>query len=233
MTFWLASYPRSGNSFLRIVLRNRFGLPSPDPEDPTDAILALEYSTIIHPNDRDTEAPSNLVGVKTHGLPGTDSNPAVYIVRDGRDALVSYAHFALNYTFHIPPADITTEQVRQTIRNLLREERSTYGSWAENVKAWLARPRTHVVKFEELVAQPEAIADRIVASLGLGLRPITEGVPTFDELNAVNPKFFRKGKRGGWREVFTPELTELFWRQSRDAMKLAGYPIEDATGAAA
>ena len=55
--FWLASYPRSGNSFLRIVLRNRFGLPSPDPEDPTDAILALQYSTIVHPNDRDSPTP--------------------------------------------------------------------------------------------------------------------------------------------------------------------------------
>src|SRR5262245_47202585 len=130
--FWLASYPRSGNSFLRIVLRNRFGLPSPDPEDPNDQILALQYSTIIHPNDRDDAAPSGVYGVKTHGLPGADNHPAVYIVRDGRDALVSYAHFALTYSYNFAPADIMTEQVRQMIGNLIRESRSNYGTWAEN-----------------------------------------------------------------------------------------------------
>jgi hypothetical protein len=231
--FWLASYPRSGNSFLRIVLRNRYGLPSPDPEDPNDAILALQYSTILHPNDRDGATPSGVMGVKTHGLPGADNHPAVYIVRDGRDALVSYAHFALTYSYNFAPADITTEQVRQMIGNLIRESRSNYGTWAENVRAWFARPNTQTVRFEELVADPEAVGDRVVAKLGLKLSPIAEGVPSFDELNAVNPRFFRQGKRGGWRDVFTPELTELFWKHSRDAMALAGYSTADAPRAAA
>jgi hypothetical protein len=214
------------------VLRNRFGLPSPDPEDPTDAILALQYSTIVHPNDRDTDT-AGVIGVKTHGLPGPDNHPAVYIVRDGRDALVSYAHFALTYTYNVPPAEITTDQVRQTIRSLITEERAKYGTWAENVNAWFARPNTETVKFEDLVTRPEEIADQIVAKLGLGLKPITEGVPSFDELNAVNPKFFRQGKRGGWREVFTPDLSEPFWKHNRDAMELAGYSTADATRAAA
>ena len=230
--FWLASFPRSGNSFLRIVLRNRYGLPSPDPEDPTDAVLALQYSTIIHPNDREA-ASAGALGVKTHRLPGSDTDPAVYIVRDGRDAIVSYAHFAPTYTYNVPPAEITTPQVRQMIGTLMREERSPYGTWAENVAAWFARPNTQMIKFEELVAKPEEVADRVVAGLGLGLSPtVGGGVPTFDELNAVNPRFFRKGARGGWREVFTPELTELFWRYNRAAMELAGYGDGGASRAA-
>lgn len=204
------------------MLRNRYGLASPDPEDPNDAILALQYSTIIHPNDREAAA-AGAVGIKTHRLPGPDSDPAVYIVRDGRDAMVSYAHFALTYTYNVSPADITTQRVRQMIATLLREDRSPYGTWAQNVTAWLARPKTQVVKFEELVARPEEVAGRVVAGLGLGLRPLEEAVPTFDELNAVNPRFFRKGARGDWREVFTPELTELFWKHNSGAMELAGY----------
>ena len=187
----------------------------------------------MHPNDRDAANPAGVIGVKTHGLPGPDNFPAVYIVRDGRDALVSYAHFALTYTFNIPPAEITTDQVRQSIRNLITEERSAYGTWAQNVRAWFSRPNTQTVKFEELVARPEEIADEIVAKLGLKLSPITEGVPTFDELNAVNPRFFRQGKRGGWRDVFTPELIDLFWKHSRDAMELAGYSTADSPRAAA
>src|SRR5437879_528140 len=98
MQFLLASYPRSGNTFFRVILSHRYGLT-------------------VH-TDRPPPAEWGKIGLvagageplfyKTHGLPEAgDTRPAVYIVRDGRDALVSYAHFTLAYAQQPEAAEIT------------------------------------------------------------------------------------------------------------------------------
>ena len=80
---WLASFPRSGNTFFRIILYEVYGIESSAFHRDPNRKLNLHY-------DR-------YPVVKTHLLPNQlipdDSNiPAVYLVRDGRDALVSMAH---------------------------------------------------------------------------------------------------------------------------------------------
>ncbi len=80
---WLASFPRSGNTFFRIVLHEVYSIPSSSYHLEPDKPLDPDYYT--YPV------------VKTHLLPDQlkprDPNiPSIYLVRDGRDALVSIAH---------------------------------------------------------------------------------------------------------------------------------------------
>ena len=76
---WLASYPRSGNTLMRNILYEVYGLSSGEFHREEGHYLEEDYFS--HPF------------VKTHLLPlqlepSDSSIRAVYIVRDGRDALV-------------------------------------------------------------------------------------------------------------------------------------------------
>jgi hypothetical protein len=231
MDFWIASYPRSGNRFLRTVLSHRYGIQSIDPNlpnagkasanSPQDASKPHVAASSPTP---ESEPRLEVLGLKTHHPPTPgDTRPAVYLVRDGRGALVSYAHFALNFIYNCPPEQVTPERLLATLRDLILEKRTAYKTWSENVEAWLARENTLIIHFEELIAEPIRVADRIAGFLGLDLPVVAEDVPTFDELKAKQPLLFRKGRKNEWQEVFTPELHRLFWDHNGETMIRLGY----------
>ena len=94
---WLASYPRSGNTFLRIILQNFFRLPTYSIynvqgqgfSDPSSA--ALEEAPVLPRDWRDSlsdEPGAKPMLLKTHDRPEGDG-PAIYLVRDGRAAIDS------------------------------------------------------------------------------------------------------------------------------------------------
>src|SRR5258708_40306388 len=88
---WIASYPRSGNTFLRILLERVFEMPSysayyvegTEHRDPSAE--ALQEAPRLPWNWRgrltDSDAAPQIV-IKTHDLP-TDKAPAIFIARDG------------------------------------------------------------------------------------------------------------------------------------------------------
>jgi hypothetical protein len=230
MRVWLASYPRSGNTFFRIILSDRYGLPSDGQGTPHESWKDLRR---IEMRIRPLTDPGAPHFVKTHELPGNDSDPAVYLVRDGRDALVSYAHFSLVFHQSMAPESITQELFRNALRNLILEQRSPFGTWSRNADAWISRPNTAVVKYEDLVADPFGTAERAIASLGIRLRPVSDTIPTFAELQAVDPNFFRSGSVSGYRNEFPPDLLELFWEHNAKTMLRLGYTRNPGRKAAA
>jgi hypothetical protein len=229
MRVWLASYPRSGNTFFRVILSDRYGVPSVTAREMPESWEKLWRVDAKRRPSADPNAPEF---VKTHALPGGDADPAVYIVRDGRDSLVSYAHFTLAFGREPAAEPPTPELFRATLRDLILETRSAYGSWSANVDAWTARPNTAVVRYEDLLADPPGVADRALASLGLRLPPVSDAIASFDELRQVDPKFFRRGVRGGHRDEFPADLLDLFWARNEATMTRLGYAREGGQRAA-
>jgi len=98
---WLASYPRSGNTLLRVILKHCFGQASQsiysDAEfsDPTVCAMVGHEPVGHDPNAfiQQARQDGRSLYVKTHGLPATDRHPAITVVRDGRSGVVSHAHF--------------------------------------------------------------------------------------------------------------------------------------------
>jgi hypothetical protein len=95
---WLASYPRSGNTYLRVPLYHYDGIathnvyddvPVNETERGTAEVTGFQPRPL--PLPQMAAAPEDFL-VKGHELPA-DDYPAIYLVRDGRDCLVSYAHF--------------------------------------------------------------------------------------------------------------------------------------------
>lgn len=229
MILWVASYPRSGNTFFRTVVHDQYGLPTHSVY--SDAVLArlgaserVGVVPLPAPLERlrDDEA---IHLVKTHEPPGDDDDPAIFVVRDGRDALVSAAHF--NLTFQrlwwrrrLASRIVRLNELERTLENLIRS-----GDWNGWVLRWLdrRRGRTVVVRYEDLVRDPGASVQDTFRRLGIALRPVADALPDFGDFHARWPQFFRRGKIGSWRDEMPERLHLLFWKLHAPAMKELGY----------
>jgi hypothetical protein len=234
---WVASYPRSGNTLTMLVIRNVFGIGrigtalQPDLDlgrlgralpSQADGAWTPPVELTRLPKDELVEAiraSDETFFIKTHRLAeARDLAPAIYIVRDGRDSLVSQAHFVAEQGRF---ADIPFEQ---RLTRLIDDGTPTRGNWSENVKTWRARSApTALVRFEDLVRDPPTTVAGAFAELGLPA-PIAEGrLPTFDEARAEMPRVFRRGEVGSWPDEMTPELERRFWTRHGETMVSLGY----------
>jgi len=225
MIAWIASYPRSGNTFFRAILHGLYGLESivmqqvPEPAGPwLDAAAAAPEWRYL----------------KTHNLPRDDRHPAIYLLRDGRDALVSYAWFMLEVRHHKARADITAHEFHAMLKELIESDDPGYGDWSANVSAWTARPNTFVIRYEDLVERPRDLAVQAIAFLGVNLPLLADAtVPTFESMNQKNPKTVRRGKVGSWRDEFPKDLLPLFWQRHGRTMQAVGYGVGEFVPTAA
>jgi hypothetical protein len=205
---WLASYPRSGNTFLRTILWHCFGLRSASvyPKD-LGGNSALEgyVGHIEHgPEIRGQLGEYGIPLIKTHELP-KDSNPAIYVVRDGRAACVSLWRFGGKA---IPLEAVIAGQHR-------------FGTWADHVLAWNPkhRPNTLLLKYEDLRDHLPGCLDSIGRFLN---RPPTGGrVPDRDAIAASDGRWVRK--ESNWQmELDGPALT-CFNEINRGVLEAYGY----------
>jgi sulfotransferase family protein len=162
--------------------------------------------------------------VKTHGYP-IDDSPALCLIRDGRDALVSYAHFLRTFEPDVwSRSPYTFDEVFRTIVG----SRDLYGGWTDNVLAWhersVAAP-TAWLRYEDLVEDPIGWLDAALSRLGITI-PWTGSTPVpFEELHSRWPGFFRSGRAGSWQQELNEELCDLFWRHHGEQMRLFGYGL--------
>lgn len=231
MIVWVASYPRSGNTYWRVLLHHFYGVipyniytdAQKRGKQTLQPLWQEDYDKIIdHPTLSDMQRTAQAYFVKTHELPGDDS-PAVYLVRDGRDALVSYAHFIRDFESPGAPFEPTL--------HALIVNPGYFGGWSNHVMQWTNRKApTAIVKFEELVTSqnPLVLLEKALRQIGCAcsLNLSAGEAPTFAELRAKVPKFFRQGQIGGFQKEMAPPLHELFWQKHGHAMKAMGYTPE-------
>jgi hypothetical protein len=206
MLVWLASYPRSGNTLLRQVLKSCFDLNScegleqvPEQFRVPDGVRDEFYGSYFLDGEpaefyQQARASAELVLIKSHQLP-RDGAKAIYVVRDGRLALKSYVKY--QDTYHAGTS---------SFESLLLGD-NAYGEWASHYRAWAARGgETLAIRFEELVnAGPELLA-RIGAFLGVG-GPVRPWVNPKETLRARDPAFFGTGH--------TAWAPDPFWTEAR------------------
>lgn len=235
MIIWLASYPRSGNTLFRILLNTFFEIKTysvydTDIENPKiDLRIVSEFigHTQRSTSIEEMAADSEVYIVKTHDMP-QDDYPAIYIIRDGRDALVSYVNHILNFD-QDSIAEGANDDFRKKLENIITDNAS-FGGWGPNVMAWAQRAApTVIVKFETLVldSNPFDIVEQALAAVKYRHSDAelveNNSPPTFAELHKIRPEFFRKGKIGGWRTEMPTDLQDLFWSEYEDAMIVMGY----------
>jgi hypothetical protein len=224
---WLASYPRSGNTFFRILVYQLYGIQTYSLY--ADAIInsSPEVRAIVGSSDTPIDPQEAVASplpclVKTHEV-ASDEHPAILIVRDGRDVLVSYARYIMSF---VPDGDQQRSPDEfQGILRMLITSTDHFGGWSHNVASWLSRRvPTVLVKYEDLLQRPLEIAPESLEKAGFPIRGKQEQPQlSFDELHDKMPDFFRKGRVGNWRTEMSGELQELFWQTNADMMRRLGY----------
>lgn len=214
----LASFPRSGNTFLRNILWEVYGLQSN-----------------AYPFERDffqkewVDRPF----CKTHLLPKElpreiRENPTVYLVRDGRDTVISMAHQRKDI---IDPESDFEHNLKEAI---LADGGSHFGGWSHHVASWIPRADI-IIKYEDLIQDPLGEAKKIEKLIPFP-ESNEEKLPTFqsmrDSLNRyggfknrphLREKFFRRGVSGAWKDEMPEKLHKLFWKKHRTQMVELGY----------
>jgi Sulfotransferase domain len=224
---WIASFPRSGNTFLRIVLNRLYSVRTSVVYD-FDGVADRLGPSLIGFEERPgtfaamRESPQVHL-VKTHRPLDElvlDGDKAICLVRDGRDCLVSWARQR-------------SEDGGQCFADALRDviflpAGRGAGQWGLNVLSWLqpAQAGRIVLSYEDLIDNPGAAVRRVAGALGLGLElATTAAIPTFAELHRVDGRFFRRGFTGTYRDELPEDLHQAFWAQpgNATAMTLLGW----------
>jgi hypothetical protein len=223
MIVWLASYPRSGNTLLRTILKATMNQNSYFDEEVNSKVgwtageegLFGHISRDVSFDDFYIKAKNSkeLFLIKTH-LPPKDQSPVIYIVRDGRSALWSYFQYHRNF---IPDAPLS---IIELILGL-----DFYGGWSEHYRTWMCSDRKKLVlRYEELAGnlgreKLESIAKFLDYSGNL-----KAWVNPFIELKKGRPNFFRNGD-ADWvpPNDWTKRINEIFFFIHGKLMDELGY----------
>ena len=201
---WLASYPRSGNTYLRTILFQCFGLRSGSvyPNDLGDSPELRQATGHIEHGKRGVNfAGQSVKLVKTHWQKAPVQGATIYVVRNGIDAVRSLHQF---YDYKMP--------LDQIIRGW------QFGTWAQHVTAWSpgTRPNTLLLRYEDIDRDMGAAVDAVAAFLGV--EPVARSLPPRAKL-----------ADGQWvnvraeRAPLTPDELSLFRDLNGQVMAEYGY----------
>jgi hypothetical protein len=210
---FLVSYPRSGNTWVRHVLRDLIVLGHPErpvPEALWMLIPDLHVHAMDHPAREEFGMPTRLF--KSHNLRAIAGRRFAYIFRIPADALISNYHFYLREKM---APELTGDGPDAFCRTMLP-------SWQEHVELALsakqaAPENVTLISYEMLLADGVRAVQSIARFYGLPTTP--ENVATAVQGNAFsrlrekeekdpqNPDefFFRKGRTGTGREELSPK----------------------------
>jgi len=202
---WLASYPKSGNTWLRFLLYcYLYGRPK------ESGLVAEQIPDIHRLGPKALDGREGKVLCKTHFLP-TQEHPNiketrgfVYLIRNPRDILLS----ALNYKRALGAIAETDEQFAlQFIANMGAPDwrQHGYGSWVEHVSCWMttAAQLPHLMlRYEQMKADPVAALNEVLRFLGITPDPdkVTAAIDaaSFSSMKSLEKKEQQQDKTSGF-----------------------------------
>jgi len=269
--FWIASYPKSGNTWIRCLLDSLLRQGQPPRLDKLievcpngavrtwlESVLDLPCNEMIPPEIavlraavyRQLSQMGQARYIKVHDrydaalFPPEASAGIVYILRDPRDVAPSWADFMgrdLDETIDIMATPGLTLG-RSKLRYHYQCEQ-VMGSWSENATSWLDQRDIPVLllRYEDLMAQPENEVGRLVAFLNIAadhemvakavdacsfdqLRGL-EAAEGFDERPDTVERFFRQGKAGAWSKSLSAVQSGKIESGHGQLMQRMGYSL--------
>ncbi|MEP1094946.1 MAG: sulfotransferase domain-containing protein [Cyclobacteriaceae bacterium] len=239
---FIASYPRSGNTWLRFLIGTLY----------SDQTVTWENMESIVPDIyrcsdkflREIKRPRIL---KSHHPFDARYKKVIYIVRDPRDVLVSFYYFQIKFG---------NEQDNQNNFNLFFENYvngkiGDYGSWKTNIESWktnkekvnngliflryedILRDTKHslneIADFLEIKKSPERIDEVISLSSFANMKKLeNEQSDTASIFKKSNNElnFVRQGEVGVWKDLLSKRQLEILYLKFGGLMKEFGYEIK-------
>lgn len=228
---YLASFPRSGNTWMRTMLGVLID-PSQDgdPDFTNKKIPGVSLSNIIKIHQ---QKPPRIIS--THSWYRKNISRAVYLIRDGRDVLVSLYHYY-----------ITRAKKDLSFPVFINEYfAGRYGQrWNKNVASWLVDGKKEmgdnllILHYEGLkkdtfhtlqktarflnISTSEDLINKAIEKADLERMRKIE-IQRRGPIGNLNASFYRGGKSGEWIDYFTPQIEKAFYEEEGEVLKLAGY----------
>lgn len=231
---YLVSFPRSGNTWVRKMIAK---LMNPNLDLTREDFEP--YVPDLYRNPEDLKSVPRPRVIKSHESYVPHYPKVVYLYRDGRDCLASW------YIYQMCLHDYQGTFEEFVLRSL-KGSIGPYGSWHEHVRSWILTPRDTPIleiRYEGLCEDPNKELRRIANFIGLyadddlieaavraGSREVHKAY-----LQNVRPDLWKKGYKGGISpgpgkdELFSEELSALFWMHAGDVMQALGYPRRKVT----
>jgi hypothetical protein len=233
--FHIVGFPRSGHTWMQHLLADV--LFEVDCSSAQDEIIQ-NLIPDVYQKDRFDKSLSPQI-FKSHEMPLPEYQNVIYLIRDGRDVMLSFYHFQ--------------KALKQDGCDYFAQFQPSHHepvTWAQHVEGWLKNPyRANIlfVHYEMLHSQPIQELGRICEFLGVqrSKKEISRAIDhaSFDSLqakekklgwsNALWPKdtlFFRKGKIGGY-EKDLPEAVRLQIEKENGALlRKLGYQVAEGPG---
>ena len=224
---FVVGFPKSGHTWVQYLLAGVLGL---DASRVSDA-LVNDLIPDVHAR-LGYRRYSTPVFFKSHALPAPSYRRVVYLLRDGRDAMVSWFH---HHNALFPPVAFPT---------LVRRAPHLEARWHEHVEAWTANPHGAellVLRYEEMRREPVRELGRLMAFAGLEVAPevLAAAVAnaSFERQKQREAKlgwetkewpkdrpFVRRGAVGSFRDEMPPEALALFLAEAGATLQKFGYP---------
>ena len=245
---WLASFPKSGNTYLRFLLYHYvFGEMNHSSElaeriPDLHKFIAKKQPINLKSNRR--------LFVKTH-FPMHAEHPYlenmerfIYIVRNPLDTMISNARYFGCGTEN-------PEKFKQFIAHYIKHTttqrwiRLGYGTWPKHIASWIGASSEYpscIIRYEDLRSKPNQTLVRVLDFLDLEIDPervqVAVDRSSLENLREMEDKegtsgifttaskenrFVNEGKTGQSIELIDPSLRKAFERKFGDLMQLFGY----------
>ncbi|MCA0987856.1 sulfotransferase domain-containing protein [Guptibacillus algicola] len=165
----------------------------------------------------------------------------IFVMRDPRDVVVSYAYFIPTLPIHPLYETFTQEGFthRDRIKFLIKggepitpnkPYQPNVEDWYTSFSEWKNRPNVFTIRFEDLISSERSriiVLHQLVKFLwGENPVPTSRSWMVGNMIKNIDPDTsptFRKGAIGGWQEEFDLELKELFKKESGNLLQSLGY----------
>jgi len=239
---FIASYPRSGNTWLRFLMFEILTAGSAGFEEVNHVVAEVGLHGPARP-----VLPGRGRLVKTHEPYHKQYKKAIYLVRDVRDVVLS--EFAYQKALGWIPDDFDG-----FLQRFLNGEVNPFSAWHEHVSGWMnsplaSTPNLLLIKFEELRKNTNSVVTQVVDFLGVDVSPqtIVEAIANntvqkmqekehrTPQLGATAPKanlgqesrFIRSGSIGGWRARLSPQQLHQIEGVTANMLIHMGYSVGD------
>lgn len=224
---FIVGFPKSGNTWMQHLIAslvfqiNPLTMPDKLVQDLVPDIYHIKYFKRYW----------HFAFFKSHELPKPDYKKVIYLIRDGRDAMISYYHY-LN----------KVENRSITLHKLMEDEDIFPSKWHSHVALWTQNPYNSdilFIKYEDLLSNTIKELKRICAFIQIErsdevLKLVASGCD-FNNMKVKNKKFgwghkiiqnntfFRNGRTGDFIAEMPDELRIKFESENMEMLKLYGY----------
>jgi hypothetical protein len=233
---FLASYPRSGNTWMRFLLC-----------EVLTGDADFKNVGFLIPNVRRHAKGAPLLSggrlIKTHERYRREYKKAIYFIRDPRDVAVSY------YEFDNP----TNKSLDDFVNLFVHGRSNSFGSWQRHVQGWLDSPLADsgdllIIKYEDMRLNIEDTVGKALEFLGVSTKPgiirqaiannslqrlrakeqhaLAAGVSLAGQPIRGGGRYIRNGSTGEWRERLTERQARLIEDHAGELLARLGYSIQ-------